>query len=271
MRDILGYEGKRCVVIGAATGMGDACARTLVEMGAEVIAMDIAPVTAPVKETIEVNLMDEASIDRAVAELPGEIGVVLMCAGVPGPPRFDALQTMLVNFVGLRHCLDALIPKVKSPGGSIALITSVAGMGYKKNLEKLHELIGTPSFDAAKAWCEANPDIANGYLGAKQALIVWTKTRASELVEREIRLNCLSPAPTATPMLPDFHAQAGKEFLTEHFQAPIGRDATPEEMAEPLILLASDASRFVSGHNLVVDYGYSGQVDVGLRPALLGQ
>jgi len=55
VKDILGYEGTRCVVVGAATGMGAACARTLVEMGAEVIALDIAPISLPVKQTIEID------------------------------------------------------------------------------------------------------------------------------------------------------------------------------------------------------------------------
>jgi NAD(P)-dependent dehydrogenase (short-subunit alcohol dehydrogenase family) len=71
-------------------------------------------------------------------------------------------------------------------------------------------------------------------------------------------------------MLSTFHAQAGgKESLEKHFLAPIGRNATPDEMAEPLIFLNSDAARFISGHALVVDYGYCGEVDVELRPALL--
>ena len=64
-------------------------------------------------------------------------------------------------------------------------------------------------------------------------------------------------------------ATDGKETLEQFFLAPIGRNATPEEMAEPLILLNSDAARFVSGHLLVVDYGYCGEVDVGLREGLL--
>jgi NAD(P)-dependent dehydrogenase (short-subunit alcohol dehydrogenase family) len=93
--------------------------------------------------------------------------------------------------------------------------------------------------------------------------------RAVELVPRRIRMNCLSPAPTETPMLPAFHAQVSREFIDQHFQAPIGRNATPEEMAEPLLLLASDAARFVSGVNLWVDYGYVASVEVGARRALL--
>ncbi|MEM7410303.1 MAG: SDR family oxidoreductase [Myxococcota bacterium] len=269
MKDILGYAGTRCVVVGAASGMGDACARTLVDMGAEVIALDIAPITAPVKQSIEVDLADPASIEAAVAKIDGEIPKLFVCAGVPGPPRWDAQQTMVVNFVGVRAITEALLPQVPR-GGAVALISSVAGIGYAKQLEKLNELCATPDFAAAKAWCEANPDVATGYLGSKQALIVYTKRRASELVAREVRMNCLLPAPTDTQMLPTFHGQAGgQENLEKFFHAPIGRNASPEEMAEPLILLNSDAARFLSGHDLQVDYGYCGEVDVGIRPGLL--
>jgi NAD(P)-dependent dehydrogenase (short-subunit alcohol dehydrogenase family) len=269
MRDILGYEGKRCVVVGAATGMGDACARTLVEMGAEVTALDVAPIEAPVKESIQVDLADPASIEAAVAKIGGEVPALFVCAGVPGPPRFDALETMVVNFVGVRHCIEALAPQVPR-GGAIALISSVAGIGYKKNLERWKELMALEGFEEARAWCEANPDPANGYLGSKQALNVYTQMRASELLEREVRLNALLPCPTDTPMLPTFHKQAGgKDNLEKFFLAPVGRNATAQEMAEPLILLNSDAARFVSGHLLIVDYGYCGQVDAGLRQGLL--
>ena len=269
MRDILGYEGTRCVVVGAATGMGEACARTLVEMGAEVIALDIAPITAPVKQTIEVDLSEPASIDAAAGQIGGEVPRLFVCAGVPGPPRFDALQTMAVNFVGVRAITEALLPRVPR-GGAVALISSVAGVGYPKQLAKLKELCATKTFTSAVDWCRANPEIANGYLGSKQALIVYTKLRASELVARGVRMNCLLPSPTETPMLEKFYEQAGgKENLERFFLAPIGRSATPEEMAEPLILLNSDAARFVSGIALEVDYGYCGEVHVGVRPGLL--
>jgi NAD(P)-dependent dehydrogenase (short-subunit alcohol dehydrogenase family) len=269
VRDILGYEGKRCVVVGAATGMGDACARTLVEMGAEVIALDIAEVVSPVKQSIHVDLADEASIAQAVEQIPGEVPALFVCAAVPGAPRFDALTTMIVNFVGVRHIIESLVPRVPR-GGAIALISSVAGIGYPKNLEKWNELMEIEGFAEASAWCEANPDPANGYLGSKQALNVYSKRRASSLVKQEVRMNALLPAPTDTPMLPDFHkAAGGQQNLEQFFLAPIGRNATPAEMAEPLILLNSDAARFISGHHLIVDYGYCGEVDVGLRQGLL--
>jgi len=268
MRDILGYAGTRCVVVGAATGMGEACARTLVEMGAEVIALDIAPIHVPVKQSLHVDLSDPASIAEAAGQIAGEVPRVFVCAGVPGPPRFDALATMRVNFVGVRAITEALLPRVPR-GGSVSLISSVAGIGYHRNLDALRELCETPDFESAMAWCEAHPDIANGYLGSKQALIVYTKLRASQLVEREIRVNCLLPAPTDTPMLGDFHAQVGGAQNLEAFVAPIGRNASSEEMAEPLILLGSDAARFVSGVDLKVDYGYCGEVEAGVRQGLL--
>jgi NAD(P)-dependent dehydrogenase (short-subunit alcohol dehydrogenase family) len=267
LRDILGYAGKRVVVTGAASGMGAATARIAAELGAEVIGCDLQRVTGPVKEQVEVNLMDEASIDSAVESIEGPIDVLLNCAGIPGPP-FSALETMLVNFVGLRHFTEALLPRIRN-GGAIASITSVAGMGYEKNLASVREFLATDGFAAARAWCEANPEVANGYLFSKQAIIGYTKQQAAKLCDREIRINCISPAPTDTPMLPAFHDQVSKAFMDEHFQAPIGRDATSDEMAEPLLFLGSDMARFVSGQNLFVDYGYAGSVQIGDRPGLL--
>jgi NAD(P)-dependent dehydrogenase (short-subunit alcohol dehydrogenase family) len=267
MRDILGYQGKTVVVSGAATGMGAAAAKTLVELGAEVHALDVKAIEAPVKQAIAVDLRDAASIDAAVAKLPARIDRHFNCAGLPGAP-FSNLDTTLVNFVGLRHLTEALLPRIPN-GGAVASITSVAGMGWQKNLDNVKALCETRDFAAARAWLEANADKNNGYLFSKQCIIWYTKTRAIELVARQIRMNCLSPAPTDTPMLPSFHKQVSQEFIDQHFQAPIGRNATPEEMGDPLILLNSDASRFVSGVNLMVDYGYVASVEVGARPGLL--
>jgi len=267
MRDILGYAGKRVVVSGAASGMGLATARTLVDLDAEVHALDLKPIEAKVAQAVEVDLRKRESIDAAVSRLPARIDAHFNCAGLPGPP-FSNLDTMLVNFVGLRHLTEAVIPRIPS-GGAIASITSVAGMGWRKSLDAVKGLCDTKDFDDGRAWCEAHPDKANGYLFSKQCIIWYTMQRAVELVSLGIRMNCLSPAPTDTPMLPAFHAQVNREFIEKHFQAPIGRNATPEEMAEPLVLLNSQASRFVSGVNLWVDYSYVASVEVGARQGLL--
>jgi len=267
MQDVLGYAGQRVVVTGAASGMGEAAAKLLVDLGAEVFALDVKPVKVGVARSIGTNLAEKGSIDAAVGQLPQRIDALFNCAGLPGPP-FSNLDTMLVNFVGLRHLTESLLPRIPD-GGAVAHITSVAGMGWRKNLDAVKALVSTPDFDAGRAWCEANPGKANGYLFSKQCIIYYTKKRAGELVDRRIRMNCLSPAPTATPMLPTFHQQAGKENIDTHFQAPIGRDATSEEMAEPLVFLGSRMARFVSGQNLFVDFAYEAQIDAGMRPALL--
>jgi NAD(P)-dependent dehydrogenase (short-subunit alcohol dehydrogenase family) len=267
VRDILGYAGKRVVVSGAASGMGAAAARTLVDLGAEVHALDLKPIQAPVARALEVDLRSRESIDAAVARLPERVDAHFNCAGLPGAP-FSNLDTMLVNFVGLRHLTESVLPRIPS-GGAVASITSVAGMGWRKNLENVKALCGSKDFDEARAWCEAHPKEANGYLFSKQCIIWYTMQRAVELVARGIRMNCISPSPTDTPMLPAFHAQVNREFIEKHFLAPIGRNATPEEMAEPLVLLNSNAARFVSGVNLFVDWGYLAEVEVGARPGLL--
>jgi NAD(P)-dependent dehydrogenase (short-subunit alcohol dehydrogenase family) len=222
-----------------------------------------------VKEAMKLDLLQQSSIDKVVAALPGEIDRLFNCAGIPGMPRFSALDTMVVNYIGMRHMTEALLPRIPA-GGAVASITSVAGMGYHKNLEKVNELLAIEDFGKARDWCAANPDTANGYLFSKQMIIGWTKSRAGALAKRQVRINCLSPAPTDTPMMPAFYDAAPKEFMDEHFQAPIERNATPEEMAEPLILLNSAKASFVSGVNLWVDYGYVAQIRMGQRPGLLG-
>jgi NAD(P)-dependent dehydrogenase (short-subunit alcohol dehydrogenase family) len=266
-RDILGYAGKQVVVSGAASGMGAAAARVLVDLGAEVHALDLHPIDAKVAHTLEVDLRRRETIDAAARRLPARVDALFNCAGLPGPP-FSNLDTMLVNFAGLRHLTEAVLPRMHA-GGAVASITSVAGMGWRKNLDNVKALCGTKDFEEARAWCESHPTEANGYLFSKQCIIWYTLQRAVDLVPRGIRMNCLSPSPTDTPMLEAFHAQVSRDFIDKHFLAPIGRNATPEEMAEPLVLLNSDASRFVSGVNLFVDFGYVAATEVGARQSLL--
>src|ERR1700716_3321327 len=99
MDDVLGYAGRTAVVTGAASGMGAATAQILVDLGAEVTAIDIKPTQVPVKTSLEVDLRDRAAIDRAAATLAGPVHAGFSCAGLPGPPFAD-LDVLLVNFIG---------------------------------------------------------------------------------------------------------------------------------------------------------------------------
>jgi NAD(P)-dependent dehydrogenase (short-subunit alcohol dehydrogenase family) len=267
MQDLLGYNTKRVTVTGAASGMGQAVARTLVDLGAAVYALDVKEVTVPVKQFIKTDLKNKESILAAVKQIPDGLYGIFNCAGLPGTP-FSNLDTTLVNFAGHRLLTETLLPKTQA-GGAIAFIASTSGLVWRKRIQTINELLATQGFDEARAWLEAHPRVNDGYIFSKECIIVYTMARAEELGKKSIRINCLSPAPTETPMMKDFHSAWGKELI-DMYRAPCGRYATPEEMAEPLIFLNSNMARFISGQNLIVDYGYQAAVDVGQKPSLLG-
>ncbi len=267
MKDVLDFEGKTVVITGAASGMGAAAASLLVDLGAVVHALDISEVSTPVKRFIRTDLKDKASIDSALAQIPNGIYALFNCAGVPHPP-FPALDTILINFVGLRHLTEALLPRIID-GGAVTSISSTAGMGWRGNLDNVNKLLATKSFDEAKAWLEDERDIgADGYGFSKQCIITYTKAKAGELAKRNIRINCISPSPTKTPFMDKLTEKIPEEAI-KMFIGSCGRYATSEEMAEPLVFLGSHMARFVSGHNLVVDYGYVAEVETGQRENLM--
>ena len=271
MKDILGYEGKKVVITGAASGMGQAAAQLLVELKAEVYALDIAEVSVPVAKAIKVDMKDPATIDAALQQLPEEIYALFNCAGVPTPP-FSALDTVLINFCGLRYLTDALIPRI-CKGGAIASIASTAGMAWKPNITTVNEFLALDnSFETAMQWFDEHPKaIADAYGFSKQCIIVYTMTRAKELAQREIRINCIAPSPTASGFMDKLKGEGQMpDEVIDLFLPSNGRYATGAEMGEPLVLLNSKLASFVSGNNLPVDFGYCAEVYMGQRDDLLG-
>jgi NAD(P)-dependent dehydrogenase (short-subunit alcohol dehydrogenase family) len=169
---------------------------------------------------------------------------------------------MILNFVAMRH-LAELCADHMTEGGAIASISSTAGTGYLANIAKWMPLVTTQGFAAAKTWCEEHPaDIATGYSPSKEAIIVWTMYAAMGLAKRDIRVNCISPGPTDTPMMPAFEDFAGKAMI-DTFTAGLGRRSTPEEQAYPLIFLNSRAASYVSGENFITDGGTLGAIMTG--------
>jgi NAD(P)-dependent dehydrogenase (short-subunit alcohol dehydrogenase family) len=169
MNDVLQYEGKRVVVTGCASGMGAATAGLLVDLGADVIGLDVKPTDVPVKQFLTMNLGEKSSIDEGVAAIEGPVHAVFSVAGLPGPP-FSDLDTMLVNFVGPRHLIESLVPKL-APGAAVACVASNAGLGWEQAIDAWKPLITSAGFDEARAWCEANPEqIASGYAPSKQVI-----------------------------------------------------------------------------------------------------
>ncbi len=202
MHDILGYRGKRVVVSGCFSGMGQATAQLLLDQGAEVHGLDFKDSTLPLASFNRIDLRDPASIDAAAAKIGGRVDALFNCAGLPqtAPP----LDVMKVNFIGTRHLTERIAPMM-GEGGAIASIASTGGLGWSRRVPTLMQLITTQGYQGALAWCEANMEtVAEGYSFSKEAVIVWTMFTSSKLIKRGIRINCTLPGPTETPMMAQF-------------------------------------------------------------------
>ncbi|PYE50050.1 SDR family oxidoreductase [Paenibacillus barcinonensis] len=269
MTNNISYAGKTVVVTGAASGMGQETAKLLIELGAEVYALDLKEPSYPVKAFVEVNLSQRESIDTAISKLPESIDSIFACAGVAGK-GMTPLSVATINFVGHRHLIENLIPRI-SENGSIGFIASIGGMGWFANLPKLLEFLSTPDFDAAVQYLSENqedPSVLGGsvegnnrgYTFSKEATIVYVKQKSWELSAKKIRINSVSPGATAPPMLSQFG-------ITENDGAKnvslIGVPSEPLDQARALIYINSDEARYISGTDLVVDYGFSGGILTG--------
>jgi NAD(P)-dependent dehydrogenase (short-subunit alcohol dehydrogenase family) len=266
MADFLGYRGKRVIVSGCFSGMGEATARLLLDQGAEVHGLDFKDSALPLASFNKIDLRDPASIEAGVAAIGGKVDALFNCAGLAGGGAFPPMDTLKVNFIGTRHLTETVLP-LMGPGGAIASIASTGGLGWSRRIPVHMEFLQTKGFDAAVAWAEAHMDqVFEGYGFSKEAVIVWTQFMGAQLIKQGIRINCTLPSPTQTPMMATFHATSGKEIVDAAAE-PLGRYTTPEEQAGPLILICSDAAAVVNGVVLPVDGGFmgglaTGQVDI---------
>lgn len=259
--DPLSYRGKRAVVVGCGSGMGAATASLVTRLGADVHGVDVVEPRVELPAFTPCDLRDPDSVRDAASAIEGPVDALFNCAGLPQSVNAP-LDVMQVNFVGTRLLTELLVERMPA-GSAVVSIASSAGFGYLDRLAETRELVSTPGFEEAVAWCESHPTaVGGGYRLSKEALIVWTMERGTELIDRGIRINCTSPGPTVTPMMPSFEADTGAEVV-DVFTVPIRRRARPEEQAGPLAFLNSDAASYVNGHNLSVDGGFTGGVTVG--------
>jgi NAD(P)-dependent dehydrogenase (short-subunit alcohol dehydrogenase family) len=254
--------------------MGAAAVEGLAELGAEIHVLDLKEPPIAVASYQSADLRDPDAVAGAVETIGGRIDALFNCAGLPGAP-FSDVDTMLVNFAAPRHLASLVAPHMTN-GGAIASISSTAGSGYLLTLDKWLPLVATPDFATAKEWIESHPEeIAGGYGPSKEALIIWTMYAALDFASQNVRLNCISPGPTDTPMMPAFESMAGPKLI-DLFAQGLGRRATPAEQAWPMIFLNSDAASYISGENLNTDGGTvsaitTGRLVLNFDPESLGQ
>ena len=266
--DGLGYRGKTVVVTGGSSGMGEQVARILGELGASIHIVDIQPPKVDCARYYPCDLSDFAQV-RATAEAlkaAAPVHFLFPCAGLP-PYVKGPLYCMRVNYIGTRLFVEELLPSL-ADGAGIALISSDAAMGWQKNLGQSLEMLAIADPDEAYAWCEADPDkrVRDGYTSSKEMLVVWVQHAAVRLGnERRIRLNAIGPCPTRTAFMEGSLEQGAisQGFLDKWPYPSLGRMATAEEQAWPLILLNSSLNGAVTGSFLYTDQGFASGVMTG--------
>jgi NAD(P)-dependent dehydrogenase (short-subunit alcohol dehydrogenase family) len=262
--ELLRYDGKRVVVSGGASGMGEAIAKIVGDLGGEVFVLDVKEAASPNVTYVEMDLRQPDDIDAALDAVGAPIHALFSCAGVSGLP-FTPVDVMLINFVGARHLVERAVASMMPDGSAIALISSIGGLGWEKRLELIMGLLETTDFESAREWCEANiagePDNTElqgiiNYAISKQTIDVYVQYRAVPFMHQGIRINATGPGPTQTPL--QIATPAWTAFAEEDFRVKMGLEAsTSEQQAYPLVFLCSDAASFVSGQVLNVDAGYS--------------
>jgi len=253
--DLLRYDGRRVVVTGCASGIGEHVARQLTELGAEVVGLDLRRPALQLKEFHEIDLSDPASIDQAAASIDGQVDALFNIAGVSSAIG-DPLRVVAINFLGTRQFTEALVPTMP-PGSAIANVSSLAAAAYRENATVTVGLVDTVTMAEGIEWCRRNPEAVadgGGYRLSKEAMILYGMAKVAILVAKGIRINCTAPGVTDTPILDQLRSAYGQEFL-DSFQTPLGRVAGPDEQAAVLVFLNSGAASYITGQVIWVDGG----------------
>ncbi|GAA4296543.1 coniferyl-alcohol dehydrogenase [Mycobacterium paraffinicum] len=251
------YDGRRAVVTGCASGIGEHVVRQLTELGAEVVGLDKRPPAFEINDFHEVDLADQGSIDAAVVAVEGHVDALFNVAGVSSGIGNPSL-VVTINFLGLRHITEALIPRMPA-GSSIVSVSSLAAAAYRDHLRSVAPLLNTATMREGIDWCHAHPDAlaGGGYQFSKEAIILYTMRSATVLGGRGIRINCTGPGVTETPILDQLRTAYGQGFLDD-IPKPLGRVSYPAEQAAVLLFLNSAAASYITGQIIWVDGGNVG-------------
>ena len=249
--DSFDLSGKVAVVTGGNTGLGEAFAKALAEVGAgialaartrersEAVASEIKALGGEAI-AVDLDVREPSQVERMLGEVTEHIGpvdVLVNNAGVcyhrPAVevPHGEWLNTFDVNVHGLWYCAQTVGRQmIERGGGTIVNIGSISAM-----------IVNRPQWQPA-------------YNTSKAAVHQLTKSLAAEWAPYNVRVNALAPGYVKTAMAqvdsPEF-----RRYWVE--DAPMQRYALPEELGPSLIYLASDASSFMTGSVLVVDGGYT--------------
>ena len=269
MKDYFGYNNKICVVTGAASGIGKATAELLVELNAEVYALDITKQNIPgVKEFIEVDLSNKESIDEAMEHVPRHIDSFFGVAGLSGA-KTNYYKTFTVNYIANKYITEEYLKKRMSYGGAISYVTSTGGLYWDKYSSEFEKFTNAKTWDemieALHAQAKEDTIGMMAYPLSKRAMNYYMAKLAIELGPQKIRVNALLPGSTDTGMKKEFEVEAGGMDALVAETGTAKRLAKPEEMAQPLVFLNSDMASFITGLPLIVDAGANAMVRLKMK------
>lgn len=246
-----GVDGKVVLVTGGASGLGQAAVGLLVGGGARVVVADlqqdrgdqvVAEARAAGGEAVfcRTDVTKEEDVAAAVGTALdnwGRLDGALNNAGTTGPSNNtvdysleDWNRVLTLNLTSVFLCLKHEIPPMVAQGGG-AIVNTSSGAG----------LVGFAGLPA--------------YVASKHGVIGITRAAALEYVRSGVRINAVCPGSTRTPMLEGFMGGDPAIERAMANSAPIGRLARPEEIAQAMVWLLSDAASFMVGHALAVDGG----------------
>jgi 3-oxoacyl-[acyl-carrier protein] reductase len=251
--DLLGFTGKVAIVTGGATGIGYATARQLAKLGAKVVicsrtadeleaaAGRIAQESGGTCLAVPTDVKDEEAVIRLVQRTIDEFGRIDVLVNNAGGTRMGPLETIPTR--GWDSIFDL---NVRS--------------AYFATREAGRHMIAQKSGAIVSISSGAGVNGVRGgahYSAAKSALQMFTKVTAAEWGKHGIRANCVAAGAIASERVLDAWNVAGLDPATMGGAIPLRRTGTPDEMANMIVFLASDAASYVTGQTIGVDGGPS--------------
>ena len=252
--------GKTIVITGVSSGIGARTAELALQLGADVIGVDRREPATPGPSFVAGDLSTAAGVAEIANCLPQRFDALCNIAGVSG--TLGAAKTLAINFYGLRALSIALASRVRE-GGAIVNVASIAGYGWRANLDRAKALVEVEGFpDRPGVAGNYSVDDGEGYPVSKEALLLWTQRAAHDPLfrDRGVRVNAVSPGPVATPILREFRAVFGDARVDADIAA-VGRAGTAADIAPAVLFLCSDGARWINGANLPVDGGLEAAIN----------
>jgi meso-butanediol dehydrogenase / (S,S)-butanediol dehydrogenase / diacetyl reductase len=228
------FSDKKVLVTGAASGIGAATAALFTKEGADVVAFDITPADG----VLQLDVTDTPAVQAAVAE-HGPFDIVLNVAGVCRLTHFADLtlqewnRQLAINLTAPFVVSQAAMPGLVERKGNIVNVASIAGLRGQ-------------AYSAA-------------YCASKAGVVMLTKSLALEFARRGVRVNCVAPGQVDTPLVTgvanQFPEKVNDRLIARNMNILPPGVSSPEDIADAIAYLASDAAKTVTGIALTVDGG----------------